>query len=111
MMLGISGTRDAVREKFCADDTFNSDYFLRLIDIYLRNERMLYDAVHSEMDTKQVAIMGIKYVVMKDAIEQDQVEPLVPSVKGIKAGVGGRLIYDWLISKVMLMVEEMRDEH
>ena len=110
MMLGKVGTSKAVVRKFYQNGTFDLEYFKHLAEIYLKNERMLYDSVHSKTPAEQVAVLAIKYVVAKDAIEQDQAEPITPSIMGIRDGVGGREIYNLLVEKITWMVERIRHE-
>lgn len=108
MMLGRVGTSRLVAEKFGKGKSFDKSYFLHLCEIYMRNEKRIFDmvATHRPLNTARAVI---KFVVEKDVIDFSKYQGMDASISGIISGVGGHIYYQPLLNAVTQMVQDERD--
>lgn len=108
MMLGRVGTSRLVTAKFGKGRFFDKSYFLHLCEIYMRNEKRLFDmvATHRPLDTARAVI---KFVVEKEVIAFSEYQGMDASISGVISGVGGHIYYRPLLNAVTQMAQDERD--
>lgn len=103
-------TQRVVMEKFCTDKTFNREYFLHLVELHVRNDKDLYDRVHSAEPLPQLCRDVMRRVVLKNCVDFDEYPNCTGVVyAGIIAGVGGHSYMARLTRRVISVLEKERN--
>ena len=110
MLYDRTFTQRVVMEKFGTADKFDRAYFLHLVELHIRNDKDLYDRVHSAEPLPQLCRDVCRRVVWQNCVDFDDYPDCTGVVyAGIVAGVGGHSYMAHLTRQVMSVLEKERN--
>lgn len=110
MLYDRTFTQRVVMEKFGTADKFDRPYFMHLVELHVRNDKDLYDRVHSDEQLAPLCRDVMRIVVLKNCVDFDEYPNCTGVVyAGIIAGVGGHSYMARLTRRVISVLEKERN--
>lgn len=110
MLYDRTFTQRVVMEKFGTADKFDRPYFMHLVELHVRNDKDLYDRVHSDEQLAPLCRDVMRRVVLKNCVDFDEYPTCTGVVyAGIIAGVGGHSYMARLTRRVISVLEKERN--
>lgn len=110
MLYDRTFTQRVVMEKFGTADKFDRPYFMHLVELHVRNDKDLYDRVHSDEQLAPLCRDVMRRVVLKNCVDFDEYPNCTGVVyAGIIAGVGGHSYMAHLTRQVISVLEKERN--
>lgn len=110
MLYDRTFTQRVVMEKFGTADKFDRAYFIHLVELHVRNDKDLYDRVHSDEQLAPLCRDVCRRVVWQNCVDFDEYPNCTGVVyAGIVAGVGGHSYMARLTRRVISVLEKERN--
>lgn len=112
MLYDRTFTQRVVMEKFGTADKFDRSYFMHLVELHIRNDKDLYDRVHSDEQLAPLCRDVCRRVVWQNCVDFDEYPDCTGVVyAGIVAGVGGHSYMAHLTRQVISVLERERNRN
>lgn len=112
MLYDRTFTQRVVMEKFGTANKFDRPYFMHLVELHVRNDKDLYNRVHSDEQLAPLCRDVMRRVVLKNCVDFNKYPDCTGVVyAGIIAGVGGHSYMSRLTRQVINVLEKERNRN